>query len=58
MDLFPEEFETDLVDLTELSISDLRTCAPSLLAHSMNRILRQVERPRANIGQSPPGRAD
>jgi len=58
MDLFPEDVETDLIDLAELPISQLRTCDRALLSRSMRRILIQVERPRANIGQGPPGRAD
>jgi hypothetical protein len=58
VDLFPESIETDLIDLTELPMSALRTCDRDVLAHSMKRILVQVERPRTNIGQGPPGRAD
>ena len=58
MDLFPDDIETDLLDLTEIPISELRNCDSDLLARSMRRILLQVERPRANIGQGPPGRAD
>jgi hypothetical protein len=58
MDLFPEDIETDLLDLTEIPISDLRVYDDDLLTRSMRRILSQVERPRANIGQGPPGRAD
>ena len=58
MDLFPEDIETDLPDLTRMSMADMRTVDSGLFARSMRRILLQVERPRANIGQGPPGRAD
>ena len=58
MDSFPEDIETDLVNLSRMSMLDLSACDEGLLARSMRRILVQVERPRSNIGQGPPGRAD
>jgi hypothetical protein len=58
MDPFPEDIETDLVNLSRMSMLDLSACDESVLARSMRRILVQVERPRSNIGQGPPGRAD
>jgi hypothetical protein len=51
--------ETDLIDLTGLSLSTLRACDATLLAPSLERVLQQVERPRVNLGgQGPPGRVD
>jgi hypothetical protein len=53
-----DDLETDLIDLTALPISAVRTVDEAILAPSMQRVLRQVERPRNNIGTNPPGRAD
>lgn len=58
MDHSPDGVQTDLIDLTDLSISAVLSCDDDLLAPSMKRVLIQVERPRANIGSGPPGRAD
>lgn len=59
MDLPFRQVQTELIDLTRISISNLRTCDKSLLAPSLNRVLQQIERPRANISESsPPGRVD
>jgi hypothetical protein len=58
VDPSPRDVETDLVDLTDLSLSALRSCDASLLAGSMARLLRQVERPRVNLGTGPPDRVD
>jgi hypothetical protein len=52
------DVETDLVDLTDESLSTLRNCDAELLAPSLRRLLLQVERPRVNIGSGPPGRSD
>ncbi|GIJ48980.1 hypothetical protein Val02_58660 [Virgisporangium aliadipatigenens] len=58
MEPSPNELETDLIDLTTLPISALRTFDEELLAPSVQRVLVQVQRPRNNIGTGPPGRAD
>lgn len=51
--------ETEMIDLTAISISALRTCDEAELALSMRRVLVQTMRPRANIGGTgPPGRVD
>lgn len=51
--------ETELVSLTGYSLGDLRTDRSRALAEATQIVLRQVERPRANLGGgSPPGRAD
>lgn len=58
MDHPQDDLETELIDLTCISMSTLRSCDPHLLAASMARILAQVMKPRSNFGNSPPGRVD
>jgi hypothetical protein len=53
-----DDLETELVDLTSISMSTLRSCDPHLLAASMAHILMQVMKPRSNFGSAPPGRVD
>jgi hypothetical protein len=51
------EVTTEMPDLIRYSLSDLR--ARQGLADAVQLVLRQVERPRFNLGGSaPPGRAD
>lgn len=51
--------ETQLADLTGLTVEEVRAIRRDRLAPFMESTLRQVERPRANLGgSSPPGRAD
>jgi hypothetical protein len=51
--------ETELISLVGYSLSDLRTDQSRELAEAVRVLLRQVERPRANLGGGgPPGRAD
>ena len=55
----PVEVETDLVDLSEVSVSTLRRCDRAALSASVLQLLHQVDRPRANIGgDGGPGRVD
>jgi hypothetical protein len=55
----PTELVTELIDVSELSIAELRSCDESILAPSLDRIMRQINRPRGNISESgPPGRVD
>lgn len=58
MDRRPGEIRTSLVDLTNASIEDLRHCDGGLIEPSLRRLLRQIERPRVNLGSGPPGRVD
>jgi len=54
-----EVVETDMLDLVGYSLSDLRACRGRDVDNAVRLVLRQVERPRANLGSSgPPGRAD
>jgi hypothetical protein len=53
-----EDVQTDLVDLTEASFEDLCGCDDALFEPSLDRFLRQIERPRANIGSGQPDRID
>jgi len=53
-----EDVSTDLVDLTETSFEDLWGYDDAVLAPSLARFLRQIERPRANVGSGPPDRID
>jgi hypothetical protein len=50
-----EDVSTDLVDLTETSFEDLLGCDDAIIAPSLTRFLRQIQRPRVNIGSGPPG---
>jgi len=51
--------ESRLVSLEGCSLSDLRCDQSPELAEAVRLVLRQVERPRTNLGGSgPPGRAD
>jgi hypothetical protein len=52
------DLETELVDLTSIQLSTLRDCDARLLAPSMSRALKQIDKPRTNLGNQPPGRAD
>lgn len=53
------ELVTELVDLSGVPLSRLRAVGTGELTAQVQRVLRQVERPRANLGSSgPPGRAD
>jgi hypothetical protein len=59
VDHSPADVETELIDLSDVSLTMLRECDRSLLEASLERVLDQVDRPRANIGSSgPPGRVD
>lgn len=58
-ELPPEHVETELIDLTDVSLASLRDYDATALAPSMIRLMHQVERPRANLGGgNPPGRVD
>jgi len=51
--------ETELIDLTGISIANLRGLDSKLLDVSKERIMKQIEKPRANLGGAgPPGRSD
>jgi hypothetical protein len=59
VDLSVEEVETELVDLSDVSLSTLRRFDRSSLIQSRQRMLAQIDGVRSNIGSSgPPGRAD
>lgn len=54
-----EYMGSELIDLSEMPLSALRSQSPSLHARSLERLLRQVESPRVNFaGEGQPGRAD
>lgn len=53
------EMPTELISLDGYSLGDLRADQSRELAEAVRVVLRQVARPRANLGGSgPPGRAD
>jgi hypothetical protein len=60
MDSSTPDIESDLVDLSAISLDELRGCEPDTLTDSLRRLLRQVERPRPNFGggSEHPTRAD
>jgi hypothetical protein len=47
---FSEEIETEMVDLSGISLSMLRDCDTEMLTPSLRRIMGEIERPRANVG--------
>lgn len=50
---------TEMLDLSQLTLSELLTFQHDDLADTVERVLKQVARPRFNLGGSgPPGRAD
>lgn len=58
-ELPPEHVETELIDLTGVSLAGLRDYDATTLAPSITRLMHQIERPRANLGgTNPPGRVD
>ena len=51
--------EADLVSLAGYTLGDLRLDQSRELREAVRSVLRQVDRPRANLGGTgPPGRAD
>ena len=59
MDQPVEEVPTDLVDLTDVPVSQLETFDRSLLEPSLKRVRGQVRRMRSNMSEAgPPTRAD
>ncbi|MET0496153.1 MAG: hypothetical protein ABW000_23755 [Actinoplanes sp.] len=53
------ELTTELIDLGDCTLNELRMHQGKDLTEAVRIVLRQVERPRANLGSSgPPGRAD
>jgi len=59
VDQSSRQVPTVLIDLTRISMAELRACEDSILAASLDRVLRRIARPRANINESgPPGRVD
>ena len=59
MDLSPADVETELIDLSEVSLATFYRCDRAALEDSVVRLLAQVDRPRSNLGGGgPPGRVD
>lgn len=59
MTALPRATETELVSLAGYSLHDLREDRSPEMAGAVSSVLKQVERPRTNLGGSgPPGRAD
>jgi hypothetical protein len=50
--------ETELLDLSEISLAELPHQPAELLAPYLKVLFSQVERPRYNLGSAPPGRVD
>lgn len=50
--------ETELVDLSEIPLRELPHQPAEVLAPYLKKLYSQVERPRFNLGNSPPGRVD
>jgi hypothetical protein len=61
VDLDPTKIETDLVDLSAISLRELRELRDAdrrLLERSKAAMLSQLEHARTNLGSGPPGRVD
>lgn len=56
LDAHPD-IETDLLDLRHVSLSQARRDTEAI-ERPTNNLLKQVEKPRTNLGSGPPGRAD
>lgn len=55
----PTDIETDLIDLADCTVDEIKDVHPEQLAPYTEQALRQLERPRLNLGGTgPPGRAD
>ena len=55
----PDRYESDLIDLTGVSLAQLRTEKIPGLRRAVTELLEQTGRPRNNLGSSgPPGRVD
>lgn len=55
----PGELETELLELGDCSLSELLAIRDDDIIDQVEIILRQIVRPRANLGGAgPPGRAD
>ena len=52
------EIETQLADLSEISLEQLRRQRTEALEPFLRILFSQVERPRFNLGSGPPGRVD
>jgi hypothetical protein len=53
------EIETEMVDLRDVSLEELRTDTVEPLEPYVNRVMSSIVRPRMNLGGSgPPGRDD
>ncbi|MFF5145104.1 hypothetical protein ACFY6U_36240 [Streptomyces sp. NPDC013157] len=54
-----ESVWSELPDLSETTLAGLRVQSTDVYARALDRLLRQVERPRVNFaGDGPPKRAD
>lgn len=50
---------TEMVDVLDIPINNLSSLSDEELKHAFELVLRQVSKPRANLGSSgPPGRVD
>jgi len=59
MNMQSRDLESDVIDLTDCSLAELRACGIESLEPALDRLLRQVYRPRSNYGGTgEPGRAD
>jgi hypothetical protein len=59
MDLSAATLDTEVLDLTDVSMNDLRHLSVPGWDHAADRLIRQAQRPRTNFGGTgPPGRAD
>jgi hypothetical protein len=53
-----ETVETDLLDLSSLSLEAVGSIDPSVLGPALDALRSQIDRPRTNIASGPPGRVD
>ena len=55
----PATLDTDLLDLSSLSLAAVGSLDPSALNSALDKLYGQIDRPRMNLGGGgPPGRTD
>jgi hypothetical protein len=59
MDMTATYLDTEVLDLADVPLADLRQLSAPGWARSADRLVQQAQRPRTNFGGTgPPGRAD
>jgi FXSXX-COOH protein len=54
----PADIESDLIDLTEVTLADLPTYDERVLAPALRRLLRRIDQPDSSVSSYNPQRID